>query len=332
MWNGKAALTAATAFVLISSVGGADVASASPRSAPTRLTLYSVPAAEQFLNHMDDRQRGHGNNPFGNFQAPTATTKEQNNGPFPGDQALFLFKLYTGPDLKHQAGSADFTCSYNFKKHGFCDAVYQLSDGTILAAGALDFQANHFDLPVTGGTGKYRLLAGKLSASPGPRLSQRLAISLAPYPSSSPARTVSLASVPTAEQFLNHADDRQRGYGNNPFGGFYQAKSALSEQTSGPFPGDQALFQFNVYSGSDLKKSVGSAVFTCNYGFKRHGFCDATYVLGDGTLIAAGLLDFNAKNFSLVVTGGTGKYRSVAGELASAPAARGSQRLTFALN
>ena len=179
MWNGKAALTAATAFVLISSVGGADVASASPRSAPTRLTLYSVPAAEQFLNHMDDRQRGHG---------------------------------------------------------------------------------------------------------------------------------------------------------NNPFGGFYQAKSALSEQTSGPFPGDQALFQFNVYSGSDLKKSVGSAVFTCNYGFKRHGFCDATYVLGDGTLIAAGLLDFNAKNFSLVVTGGTGKYRSVAGELASAPASRGSQRLTFALN
>jgi hypothetical protein len=67
VWKGKAALAAATAFVLISSVGAADVASASPRSAPTRLTLYSVASAEQFLNHMDDRQRGHGNNPFGNF-------------------------------------------------------------------------------------------------------------------------------------------------------------------------------------------------------------------------------------------------------------------------
>ena len=92
------------------------------------------------------------------------------------------------------------------------------------------------------------------------------------------------------------------------------------------------MFAFNIYSAPDLKKRVGSAIFTCNYGFKRHGFCDATYQLGDGTLIAAGVLDFDSKEFSLVVTGGTGKYGSVVGELAASPASRGSQRLAIALS
>ena len=93
----------------------------------TQLTLFSVATKEQFLNHVDDRQRGYGNNPFGNFKAATATTRESNGGPFPGDQALFQFNLYSGADLKKLAGTADFTCSYSFKRNGFCDAVYQLS-------------------------------------------------------------------------------------------------------------------------------------------------------------------------------------------------------------
>ena len=73
---------------------------------------------------------------------------------------------------------------------------------------------------------------------------------------------------------------------------------------------------------NDLKKLAGSAVFACNYGFKRHGFCNAIYQLSGGTLVAAGPLDFNASNFSLVITGGTGKYRSVAGEVVAMPSSR----------
>ena len=88
---------------------------------------------------------------------------------------------------------------------------------------------------------------------------------------------------------------------------------------------------FNVYSGNDLKKLAGSAVFTCNYGFQKRGFCNAIYELSGGTLVASGPLDFNAKNFSLVVTGGSGKYRSVAGEVVAMPSAGGSQRLDIAL-
>jgi hypothetical protein len=295
-----------------------------------QLTLFSLVTQEQFLNHVDDRQRGYGNNPFGNFKAATATTRESNGGPFPGDQALFQFNLYSGADLKKLAGTADFTCSYSFKKNGFCDAVYQLSDGTLLATGTLDFNAKTFSLVVSGGTGKYRSHTGQLVSTPAARLSQRLAISLSP-PSSAQPRTISLASVPTAEQFLNHADDRQRGYGNNPFSNFYQSKARTNEQSNGPFPGDQALFEFNVYSGNDLKKLAGSAVFNCNYGFKKRGFCNAIYQLSGGTLVASGPLDFNANNFSLVITGGTGKYRSVAGEVVATPSAHGSQSLAIAL-
>jgi hypothetical protein len=327
---------AAAAFVVSAGVVAAlvspDVASSSGRAAPTRFTVYQVATVEQFLNHIDDRQRGHGNNPFGNFQAPTATTRESNGGPFPGDQALFHFNLYSGSDLKKVVGSADFTCSYNFKKNGFCDAAYTLPDGMLLAAGPLDFKANRFSLAVTGGTGKYRSLGGTLAATPAARLSQRLAIELSPIGSAKTARTVKLASVATAEQFLNHADDRQRGGANNPFGNFYQAKQKTSEKTGGPFPGDQAVFTFNLFSPQNLHKQVGSAVFTCNYGFKRHGFCDATYQLHDGTLVAAGVLDFDSKTFSLVVTGGTGKYQAAAGELAASPVNGGSQPLAITLS
>ena len=325
-------LFAACAVAALSVPGVSSSSSAATARSTQQLTLYSLATTEQFLNHADDRQRGFGNNPFGNFKAPTATTNEHGKGPFPGDQALFTFNLYSGASLKKVAGSATFLCSYNFKHNGFCDAIYQLSGGTFLAAGALDFDAKSFVLEITGGTGKYRLFSGQLVSSPAARLSQRLAIAISPVPSAQPARTLSLATVPTAEQFLNHADDRQRGYGNNPFGNIYQSTSTTKEQNNGPFPGDQALFEFNVYSGTDLKKLAGSAVFTCNYGFKQQGFCDAMYQLTGGTLVAAGALDFSAKTFSLVITGGTGKYRSVAGEVDASPSAGGSQRLAIALN
>ena len=61
----------------IAALVGPAVASSSDRAAksPQRLTLYSVATAEQYENYSDDRQRGSGNNPFGNYKAPTATTK-----------------------------------------------------------------------------------------------------------------------------------------------------------------------------------------------------------------------------------------------------------------
>jgi len=128
------------------------------------MQLYSVTTAEQFLNHADDRARGYGDNPFGNYKAPTATTKERRGGPYPGDQALFTFKLYANPKKAGARGTAVFTCFYNFKRHGYCDAVYELKGGNILASGSIDFDADDFALVATGGTGAYRGVVGTVES------------------------------------------------------------------------------------------------------------------------------------------------------------------------
>ena len=162
---------AVTALVL-------GVASSSAAQTPHGLTLYSVATEEQFVNNADDRQRGKGNNPFGNYHDSTATTKEAGNGPFPGDEALFKFSVYASGDLKTAVGSAIFTCQYNFNKHAFCDVNYQLSGGTLVGSGGIDFNASTFVVPIFGGTGKYLGMHGELLSSPGPKHSEHLAFKL----------------------------------------------------------------------------------------------------------------------------------------------------------
>lgn len=152
-------------------------ASAEAKTA-VQMSLYSLTTEEQFLNHADDRQRGFGNNPFGNFHAPTATTREQNNGPFPGDNAVFTFNLYTSQNRKHLVGTATFTCTYNFNKKGFCDATYELSGGMLVGAGSIDFNAKNYTLIITGGTGKYRAVTGTVESVQAAYSLTRLTITL----------------------------------------------------------------------------------------------------------------------------------------------------------
>ena len=88
---------------------------------------------------------------------------------------MFSFGLYTNPDRKTSVGSAIFTCTYNFNRHAFCDASYQLSGGVLLGAGAFNFNAGTFAVAITGGTGKYAAATGDISATPAAKHSQRLA-------------------------------------------------------------------------------------------------------------------------------------------------------------
>jgi hypothetical protein len=149
-------------------------ASSSAAKAPPPLTLYSVATAEQFVNNADDRQRGKGNNPFGNFHDATATTREKGNGPFPGDEALFKFNVYKTGALKGVAGTAVFTCEYNFSRQAFCNVSYQLAGGTLIGEGPFDFNASTFSIAITGGTKVYRGVRGDLNSSPGPKHSEHL--------------------------------------------------------------------------------------------------------------------------------------------------------------
>jgi hypothetical protein len=148
--------------------------SASASTGQQKFTIYSVATQEQFMNMSDDRARGKGNTPFGNFKDTSTPTKESGVGPFPGDIALFSFALYTSADLSKSAGSGVFTCQYNFNQNAFCDVSYQLSGGTLICAGAFNFNAKTFTLTIKGGTGKYRSMKGNISALPAVNHAQRL--------------------------------------------------------------------------------------------------------------------------------------------------------------
>jgi hypothetical protein len=140
-----------------------------------------------------------------------------------------------------------------------------------------------------------------------------------------------LYSVATQEGYVNNVDDRERGIRSNPFGNFKDSTSATKESGVGPFAGDEAMFTFRVFKGSDLGQKIGTATFTCLYNFNKNAFCNVSYDLSGGSLIGGGAFNFAAKRFVIAITGGTGKYRGMRGDMAAAPGAKSSQRLTFTL-
>jgi hypothetical protein len=159
-------------------VAGVTSGSARAAASPQKFTIYSVATEEQFMNMSDDRARGKGNTPFGNFKDTTTPTKETGTGPFPGDIAMFSFALFKDATLKTNVGSGVFTCQYNFNQNAFCDVTYQLKGGILLCAGAFNFNAKSFTLSVKGGTGVYRSVKGNIAAEPAVGHAQRLDVVL----------------------------------------------------------------------------------------------------------------------------------------------------------
>jgi hypothetical protein len=154
--------------------GGAARAAQPPRT----LTVYSVATKEQFLNHSDDRTRGVGNNPFGNFRDTTSPTGQESsgNGPFAGDRSIFTFALFGTNSTKQKIGSALFVCEYEFDQNAFCSTSYVLPKGTLVGTGYFNFNAQTFDVSVTGGTGKYAGARGLLHADKTVHKLQRLTV------------------------------------------------------------------------------------------------------------------------------------------------------------
>ena len=164
----------------VSSLAAAGLAAAlvPAASAAHKLTLYSLATQEQFLNHQDDRTRGTGNNPFGNFKDTTTPTKEAGNGPDPGDRSVILFSLYSGATLQKNVGSATFICEYGYGKNGLCEAAYVLKGGTLVGTGYFNFNASSFTISIEGGTGKYRAAKGTILTAAGKGHAQVLSIRL----------------------------------------------------------------------------------------------------------------------------------------------------------
>jgi hypothetical protein len=145
-------------------------------------------------------------------------------------------------------------------------------------------------------------------------------------------RVLTIFTVASGVQFINTADDRARGVTNNPFDATTnKLRPKVSETGNGPFPGDVAVFGFNLYTTSALKKDVGEASYTCFFNYARRALCQAYYELGGGTLTAAGPVDFDNTGFRLVVTGGTKKYLAARGQVTSVQAGAKAQRVAFQL-
>jgi hypothetical protein len=131
------------------------------------VTVYSVASGVQYINTADDRARGHVNNPFdpaSNKLAPKSSGGAK--GPFAGDVAVYAVNLYSNPTLKRPAGSAVYTCYFNYDRHALCQAYYTLkAGGTLVASGPIDFKTSGFTIVVTGGTRKYLGVRGEVNVA-----------------------------------------------------------------------------------------------------------------------------------------------------------------------
>jgi hypothetical protein len=142
-------------------------------------------------------------------------------------------------------------------------------------------------------------------------------------------QTVTVYAVPSTVQFMNHADDRLRGMSANPFK--IKAQAVIfndngNEKKGGPFPGDDILYAFKLFSDAGRTQSAGAALFTCYYGFGKRATCDSYFDLAQGLVLASGQVKFGQTHFTLAVSGGTKTYLGALGQLTSAPAARNAQR------
>jgi len=332
-------------------LAGTAIGAATGQAAATgkQLTLFAVATEKQFVNNADDRSRGEGKNPFGNYSGATVTppANEKLFGPFAGDEGEFAYKLYSDSSLKKSAGTAILVCQYNFNKDAFCDAAFQLGSGTLVAKGPLNFNSTRFTASVLGGTDAYKGMIGTVDVSTlgvstqaqpvlraVPALEeQRLTIGLVPgLKSPSGAQAVDEFTLPLHEIFINNNDDEARGDVNNVFG-LHDTKAAASKENGdGPFPGDSAFFSFSVFTTSALSGKPGSALYMCQYYFAKNAFCDAQFQVSGGSLVAAGLLNFDGTTFELAVTGGTGKYLGASGDIHASASGKQAQKIAFKLD
>jgi hypothetical protein len=163
------ALPLAFCLLLVGALAGGVVGASAERAstANRELTLYSRPTHAQYINVSDDRSRGEGKNPFGNYSgaAAPAPTNERLYGPEAGDLADYAFALFTGRNDRGSAGSAIFVCHYDLNEIGLCDAAFQMPSGTLIGKGAYSFEASQFTLNIIGGTGAYRGVKGAVGVT-----------------------------------------------------------------------------------------------------------------------------------------------------------------------
>jgi hypothetical protein len=137
-------------------------------------------------------------------------------------------------------------------------------------------------------------------------------------PAATQARSFVLYAKATRAQFINHADDRQRGAVVNPFNpDLLPTPPSANSAKKGARAGDNALISLELYSDRNLTRPVGTAIYSCRFNFAQEALCDAHFDLSRGTIIAMGPARLDGSQIILPVTGGTGRYRGAHGQLTS---------------
>ena len=135
------------------------------------------------------------------------------------------------------------------------------------------------------------------------------------------ARAFTFYARPTRAQFINHADDRERGDIQSPFqDDTLPTPPSANSGKKGARAGDKALFSFKVYADAKLKRLVGSAVYTCTFNFAQAAICSADFQLTGGSMFATGPAQLDISNIELPVTTGTGRFAGARGQFTSTPA------------
>jgi hypothetical protein len=133
------------------------------------VVLYGKGKRAQFVNRADDRDRGNTTNPFGDFVLPTPPSANSGKkGARAGDNALVTLVLYVDKKLTEPAGTAIFSCTFNFAQEAMCEADFELRRGTVIAMGPARLDGGRILLAVTGGTGRHVGARGQVSSSASP--------------------------------------------------------------------------------------------------------------------------------------------------------------------
>jgi hypothetical protein len=155
--------------VFVTAAATAAVPTARAATQARSLFFYAKPTRAQFINRADDRARGLKSNPFNaEIVPPPPKANTGKKGGRAGDNALFAFKLYSGPRLARLVGTAVYTCTFNFAHEAICEADFEFSHGSMIAMGParLGSKFSEIILPVTGGTGRYAGAHGQMTSTP----------------------------------------------------------------------------------------------------------------------------------------------------------------------
>ena len=137
-------------------------------------------------------------------------------------------------------------------------------------------------------------------------------------PASTDGRSFVVYAKPTRAQFVDHNDDRARGDFTNPFDpDTLPTPPNANSGKKGARAGDNALFNFKVYSDLALTQPIGNAIYSCTFNFAQEAVCEANFNVNGGTMIAMGPATLTGSDIILPVTGGTGPYAGAHGQLTS---------------